>query len=72
MLGALQAEPGVAPVVVLEATGYYHRALMSCLNRSDYTYYIVNPLQSKGTQLRKGKQMLQMLGIWQRCTIAAT
>ncbi|WP_340386931.1 IS110 family transposase [Paenibacillus sp. FSL E2-0151] len=58
MLGALQAETGVAPVVVLEATGHYHRALVSCLNRSGYTYYIVNPLQSKrakGTQLRKVK-----------------
>ncbi|MCF7754290.1 IS110 family transposase [Paenibacillus xylanexedens] len=53
VLGALQAETGVAPVVVLEATGHYHRALVSCLNRSGYTYYIVNPLPSnraKGTQ----------------------
>ncbi len=53
MLGMLQAETGLAPVVVLEATGHYHRALVSYLDRSGYTYYIVNPLQSKrakGTQ----------------------
>lgn len=58
MLGRLQAETGMAPVVVLEATGYYHRALVSYLDRSGYTYYMVNPLQSKrakGTQLRKVK-----------------
>ncbi|WP_017688385.1 IS110 family transposase [Paenibacillus sp. PAMC 26794] len=58
MLGTLQVETGVAPVVVLEATGHYHRALVSYLDRSGYTYYIVNPLQSKrakGAQLRKVK-----------------
>ncbi|MFE6079477.1 transposase [Paenibacillus sp. NPDC057886] len=58
MLGELQVETGLAPVVVLEATGHYHRALVSYLDRSGYTYYIVNPLQSKrakGTQLRKVK-----------------
>ncbi|WP_145410726.1 IS110 family transposase [Paenibacillus xylanexedens] len=58
MLGMLQAETGLAPVVVLEATGHYHRALVSYLDRSGYTCYIVNPLQSKrakGTQLRKVK-----------------
>nr|WP_258403804.1 IS110 family transposase [Paenibacillus pabuli] len=58
MLDMLQIETGLAPVVVLEATGHYHRALVSYLDRSGYTYYIVNPLQSKrakGTQLRKVK-----------------
>ncbi|MFM9281486.1 IS110 family RNA-guided transposase [Paenibacillus jiagnxiensis] len=58
MLGKLQAETGLAPVVILEATGHYHRALVSYLDRSGYTHYIVNPLQSKrakGTQLRKVK-----------------
>ncbi|WP_260985415.1 IS110 family transposase [Paenibacillus xylanexedens] len=58
ILDGLQAETGLAPVIVLEATGHYHRALVSYLERSGYTYYIVNPLQSKrakGTQLRKVK-----------------
>lgn len=58
MLDGLQTETGLAPVVILEATGHYHRALVAYLNRSGYTYYIVNPLQSKrakGTQLRKVK-----------------
>lgn len=58
MLDTLQAETGMTPVVILEATGHYHRALVSYLNRSGYTYYIVYPLQSKrakGTQLRKVK-----------------
>ncbi|MEK4978633.1 IS110 family transposase [Bacillus sp. FSL K6-6540] len=58
MLSRLQAETGLAPVVVLEATGHYHRALVSYLDRSGYTYYMVNPLQSKRakrTQLRKVK-----------------
>ncbi|WP_315792330.1 IS110 family transposase [Paenibacillus sp. BIC5C1] len=58
MLDTLQAETGLAPVVVLEATGHYHRALVSYLERSGYTYYMVNPLQSKrakGAQLRKVK-----------------
>ncbi|MNW38799.1 Transposase [compost metagenome] len=44
--------------MILEATGHYHRALVSYLDRSGHTYYIVNPLQSKrakGAQLRKVK-----------------
>lgn len=48
----------VAHVVILEATGHYHRALASYLDGSGYTYYMVNPLQSKrakGTPLRKVK-----------------
>ncbi|WP_254438207.1 IS110 family transposase [Paenibacillus sp. DCT19] len=58
MLEELQVETGLAPVIVLEATGHYHRAWVSYLERSGYTCYIVNPLQSKrakGTQLRKVK-----------------
>ncbi|WP_231503648.1 IS110 family transposase [Paenibacillus sp. 1-18] len=46
------------PVVVLEATGHYHRNLVGYLKRSGWIHYIVNPLQakrSKGTQLRKVK-----------------
>jgi len=46
------------PVVVLEATGHYHRSLVASLEREGYRHYIVNPLQSKrakGTQLRKVK-----------------
>lgn len=46
------------PVVVLEATGHYHRSLVAYLEREGYRHYIVNPLQSKrakGMQLRKVK-----------------
>jgi transposase len=58
LLAELHATTGSAPVVVLEATGHYHRALAAYLERSGWTYFIVNPLQSKrakGTQLRKVK-----------------
>jgi transposase len=46
------------PVVVLEATGHYHRSLAAYLEREGYRHCIVNPLQSKrakGMQLRKVK-----------------
>ncbi|MGE7826952.1 IS110 family transposase [Paenibacillus sp. NPDC093718] len=58
LLGMLKHKSGVEPVVVLEATGHYHRSLAGYLKRSGWTHYIVNPLQakrSKGTQLRKVK-----------------
>jgi len=58
LLAELQAETMINPVVVLEATGHYHRGLAAYLERSGWTYFIVNPLQSrraKGTQLRKVK-----------------
>jgi len=34
------------PEVVFEATGIYHRGLQSFLEQNDFTYYLVNPLQS--------------------------
>lgn len=58
LLGVLKHASGIEPVVVLEATGHYHRSLVEYLKRSGWTHYIVNPLQakrSKGTQLRKVK-----------------
>lgn len=58
LLARLQEETSTAPVVVLEATGHYHRSLAAYLDRSGITYFIVNPLQSKrakGTRLRKVK-----------------
>ncbi|MBW7477865.1 IS110 family transposase [Paenibacillus oenotherae] len=58
MLGVLKHESGVEPIVVLEATGHYHRSLVGYLKRGGWIYYIVNPLQAKrakGTQLRKVK-----------------
>ncbi|GAB6926490.1 IS110 family transposase [Paenibacillus sp. JCM 10914] len=58
ILAELRAETMLEPVVVLEATGHYHRGLAAYLERSEWIYYIVNPLQSKrakGTQLRKVK-----------------
>ncbi|WP_231503763.1 IS110 family transposase [Paenibacillus sp. 1-18] len=58
LLTELQESTGCTPIVVLEATGHYHRALAAYLEHRDWTYFIVNPLQSKrakGTQLRKVK-----------------
>lgn len=58
LLGTLKHVSGMEPVVVLEATGHYHRSLVGYLKRSGWIHYIVNPLQakrSKGTQLRKVK-----------------
>jgi len=57
-LAELQAKTGIAPVIVLEATGHYHRGLVRYLERSGWEYIIINPLQSKrakSTQLRKVK-----------------
>ncbi|UUZ87103.1 IS110 family transposase [Paenibacillus sp. P26] len=58
LLAELQVKTLVAPVVVLEATGHYHRGLAGYLGRNGWKYVIVNPLQSKrakGIQLRKVK-----------------
>ncbi|WP_253944931.1 transposase [Paenibacillus sp. NEAU-GSW1] len=58
LLEELQAKTAIPPVVILEATGHYHRALVAYLERSGWTHFIVNPLQSKrakGTHLRKVK-----------------
>lgn len=58
LLAGLQTVTKTDPIVVLEATGHYHRGLAAYLERSGWTYFIVNPLQSKrakGTQLRKVK-----------------
>ncbi|OBZ19570.1 transposase [Bacillus sp. FJAT-27264] len=58
MLTELQTQTAQMPVVVLEATGHYHRGLVAYLERSGWTYFIVNPLQAKrakGTHLRKVK-----------------
>ncbi|MGC5329008.1 IS110 family transposase, partial [Brevibacillus sp. SYSU BS000544] len=49
---------GEDPVVVLEATGHYHRGVVAFLSRNGIRHFIINPLQSKrakGTQLRKVK-----------------
>lgn len=58
VLEEMQTQTGLAPVVILEATGHYHRGLVAYLERSGWAYFIVNPLQAKrakGTQLRKAK-----------------
>ncbi|AIQ62044.1 Transposase IS116/IS110/IS902 family protein [compost metagenome] len=58
LLAELQETTKCTPVVVLEATGHYHRVLVAYLERGGWRYFIVNPLQSKrakGTQLRKVK-----------------
>ncbi|WP_253947881.1 IS110 family transposase [Paenibacillus ehimensis] len=58
LLTELQAQTLVAPIVVLEATGHYHRGLVGYLERGGWKHFVVNPLQSKrvkGTHLRKVK-----------------
>nr|WP_246302698.1 IS110 family transposase [Paenibacillus plantarum] len=57
-LGELRQETGKEPVVVLEATGHYHRGLVAYMERSGFCHMVINPLQSKrakGSQLRKVK-----------------
>nr|WP_235533010.1 hypothetical protein [Paenibacillus sp. Leaf72] len=39
LLAALKEETQIDPVVVLEATGHYHRGLAAYLERSGSTYY---------------------------------
>lgn len=54
----LEERTGERPVVVLEATGHYHRIIVSFLERIDITHFIINPLlskRSKSAQLRKVK-----------------
>ncbi|KTD83838.1 hypothetical protein UQ64_27065 [Paenibacillus etheri] len=58
ILTELQTQTAHSPVVVMEATGHYHRGLVAYLERSGWNYFIVNPLQAKrakNTQLRKVK-----------------
>ncbi|MGX5763521.1 IS110 family transposase [Brevibacillus parabrevis] len=57
-LTELRERTGEDPVVILEATGHYHRGVVSFLLRNEFRHVIINPLQSKrakGTQLRKVK-----------------
>ncbi|RJE87465.1 IS110 family transposase [Paenibacillus sp. 1011MAR3C5] len=54
----LEELTGERPVVVLEATGHYHRIIVAYLERMGIMHFIVNPLlskRSKSTQLRKVK-----------------
>lgn len=56
LLEQLKRVSGEDPVVVLEATGHYHRGLVGYLKVNGWIHYIVNPLRAKrakGTQLRK-------------------
>lgn len=57
-IGELRQKTGKEPVVVLEATGHYHRGLAAYMERSGICHMVINPLQSKrakGSQLRKVK-----------------
>ncbi|WP_240422023.1 IS110 family transposase [Paenibacillus periandrae] len=57
-LGELSQKTGKEPVVVLEATGHFHRGLVAYMERSGICHMVINPLQSKrakGSQLRKVK-----------------
>ncbi|RJG14863.1 IS110 family transposase, partial [Paenibacillus thiaminolyticus] len=54
----LKARTGTEPVVIMEATGHYHRGLVCYLAREEIRHIILNPLQSKrakGMGLRKVK-----------------
>jgi len=45
-------------IVILEATGHYHRGLVAFFTRGEIKHFIINPLQSKrakGSKLRKVK-----------------
>lgn len=54
----LEEQTGKRPVVILEATGHYHRSVVDYLEGMDIEHFIVNPLlskRSKSAQLRKVK-----------------
>jgi len=54
----LAERTGEQPIVILEATGHYHRIVVAYLERKGIVHFIVNPLLSKRTknaQLRKVK-----------------
>lgn len=54
----LEMQTGVSPIVVLEATGHYHRTVVAHLERMNIEHFILNPLlskRSKSAQLRKVK-----------------
>ena len=58
LVADLGKQAGMEPVVILEATGHYHRGLIAFFTRKEIKHFIINPLQSKrakGTQLRKVK-----------------
>ena len=58
LVAELRELSGMEPVVILEATGHYHRGLVAFLKQEEIKHFIINPLQSKrakGTQLRKVK-----------------
>ncbi|WP_019421508.1 IS110 family transposase [Paenibacillus sp. OSY-SE] len=58
LLLTLKERAGADPIVILEATGHYHRGLTAFLDRNEHRYIMVNPLQSKrakNTKLRKVK-----------------
>ncbi|MFF2484756.1 IS110 family transposase [Paenibacillus sp. NPDC058071] len=54
----LEERTGIRPVVVMEATGHYHRIVEVHLEQVNIEHFILNPLlskRSKGAQLRKVK-----------------
>ncbi|WEK53409.1 MAG: IS110 family transposase [Candidatus Cohnella colombiensis] len=58
VIRTLEEQTGNRAVVVLEATGHYHRIVIAYLERMEITHFIVNPLlskRSKSAQLRKVK-----------------
>lgn len=64
-LGELRQKTDKEPVVVIEATGHYHRGLVAYMERSGFCHMVTNPLQSKrakGSQLRKVKTDTVVVG----------
>lgn len=58
ILDELRDRTGEEIVIVMEATGHYHRGIQAHLERQGYSVIVVNPLQSKrskSTHLRKVK-----------------
>ncbi|RUS47258.1 IS110 family transposase [Cohnella sp. AR92] len=54
----LEEQTDIKPVVILEATGHYHRVVVAYLQQMNIEYFILNPLlskRSKSAQLRKVK-----------------
>ncbi|MFD0674357.1 IS110 family transposase [Cohnella sp. GCM10027633] len=58
VIHALEEHTSAKPVVVLEATGHYHRVVVAYLEQMNVEHFILNPLlskRSKSAQLRKVK-----------------
>jgi len=58
ILKRIEKDFAAKPIVVMEATGHYHKTLFYSLNEAGFEVYIINPLQSnsiKNLNIRKVK-----------------